>query len=51
MMSSDRKELDGTSSNFLTYKMTIQLNMFSSFMKNWIGSNVDYSLVVAKEKG
>ena len=51
MMCFDRKELDGTGSNFLTYKMIIQLHMFSSLVKNWIGSNVDYSLVVAKEKG
>ena len=39
--------LDKSFSNFIANKMTIQLNVFGPFMKNWVGSNMDGGLVVA----
>lgn len=40
------KQNDIVSDNFISNNMIINLDMFSSFMKDWISSNVECSLTI-----
>lgn len=42
--------LDMTCLDFITNEVAINLNMFGPFMKNWIGSNAQGSLIITVKK-
>ena len=50
MMGMYRKELDKTFSKLVSDKMAVNLNVFSTFVEDGIGSNVDGSLIIVKNQ-
>ena len=50
MMRTYRKKLDKTFSKFVSDKMTVNFNVFSTFVEDGIGDNVDGSLIITKNQ-